>query len=1017
MTSRFHGRFFKRIALGLLLWSAFAFAAPDATLDALQKQLAVDAENNAIAAKRYEKLRQQMQEALIHTNAETLVNKDLEKVSALLRQAQINLDSINININNTDFKRSSLQHIVNEKRRDFHNYIVNAIKANDQPLDAAIQQYQDELDYDKALLAMEKQRLNILAVSQRTAAESVTLLKDWQNALLKYQQEKSQQVRNADLAKTLIDLQHERQEWLTKATKYNAELKTITDRGAQNDRWIALEADFFHAQENARIIDMEIQLAKIRNASQNLPLVDNEARSITELDDIAERVSELLDQLVTLKTSAQKKLSTLNSRLELTANDDVQNMLSSAARDNIKENLTKIIEKYEATLQQVINLEKAIRVYQQALRKTIGRVLSQQHGLPGFEWRAWTDLATNIASMPTLTGRAFYAMYKHFVFMLTRADWLRLSAMGVMVVLFWGLWKVGRRFLYKAIIGLKRRGKGIASNLVYLVCQLFYRLSTDIILLGGLLLLLFVSGFASRSLAIYAFLAIVWLVFRCAVVVARITLLEAEGDASGRDVKLYRTLRWAFWSGGIISVFTVLAHRLNLPYSTQEFFTWLFMIFLTFIAVVLLRYWRLYPELLSPYTKSAPVYVQRTIVLLSFLIPLTLLSNAVIGVLGFIDLSMAIGRYEFLFLLVLSLFMVFRGLWLDGSYFISNFLIRHVPHGWLWTQAFLKPMDRVIRLGLILGSLVFLFFLYGWGSQSIVTQRLYAIFTYPLFHITESPISIASFVELFLLLSVFFWAAKWIREFSYRWFFLNVNDVGMRTSLSIFCQYVVIIIGIFVTLKLLGIGLTGLTVIAGGMAVAIGFGLRDLANNFVSGLLLLFERPLRAGDLVSIGTFEGEVSSIGMRSITMSTWDHMEVFVPNSDVFSKPFTNWTLQDSIVRSVVSVKVNRQDNIEDVQYLIYQVLERLEVVLKQPAPQVFLKEIDDVLIEFEVRYYINLQVKPRAEVRSMVLVELWRCFDENGIQPPYPKQDIYVKELPGQKAPDAQKRHFLMQKKLQ
>ena len=107
---------------------------------------------------------------------------------------------------------------------------------------------------------------------------------------------------------------------------------------------------------------------------------------------------------------------------------------------------------------------------------------------------------------------------------------------------------------------------------------------------------------------------------------------------------------------------------------------------------------------------------------------------------------------------------------------------------------------------------------------------------------------------------------------------------------------------------MLGIDLTGLAVVAAAFAAGLGFGLRDLANNFFSGILLLVERPFRTGDIISLGEFEGEIVHTGMRSMTIRSWDRMEVIIPNSDMFTKAFVNWTHQDSIVRSVITIKVN-------------------------------------------------------------------------------------------------------------
>ena len=103
-----------------------------------------------------------------------------------------------------------------------------------------------------------------------------------------------------------------------------------------------------------------------------------------------------------------------------------------------------------------------------------------------------------------------------------------------------------------------------------------------------------------------------------------------------------------------------------------------------------------------------------------------------------------------------------------------------------------------------------------------------------------------------------------------------------------------------------------------------GFGLRDFASNIVGGIMLLIERPVSEGDLITIGEYEGRVAHIGIRSMRVSSWDNMEVLIPNAETFNKPFTNWTHQDSIVRTVVPIKVSRSDDPVMIQQLILDVL---------------------------------------------------------------------------------------------
>jgi potassium efflux system protein len=200
------------------------------------------------------------------------------------------------------------------------------------------------------------------------------------------------------------------------------------------------------------------------------------------------------------------------------------------------------------------------------------------------------------------------------------------------------------------------------------------------------------------------------------------------------------------------------------------------------------------------------------------------------------------------------------------------------------------------------------------------------------------------------------------------------------------------VIGILIILRVLGIDFRALTVVAGMFFFGVGLGLRDLFNNFACGFLLLIERPIRVGDIVSINGSEGDVIHIGSRAVTIRTFDHMELLVPNAEIFSKTFINWTAKDNIVRTVFHLKVNRSDNPHEIQKLIYDVLAAHKAVLKDPEPEVFMKELMEET-EFEIRYYINIRhVKSRMGVRSEVLADLWDIFAKHNIEPPYPRREI-------------------------
>jgi potassium-dependent mechanosensitive channel len=492
------------------------------------------------------------------------------------------------------------------------------------------------------------------------------------------------------------------------------------------------------------------------------------------------------------------------------------------------------------------------------------------------------------------------------------------------------------------------------------------------------------TPFQNYKLLVYLFAT--WLSFKALIDIARVTLLDRVSDISGKDVLLYRRLRYTFVSGGVITGFMVISYYLGINELGQQFLARFFMIFLLVLSIILYKHNDVIPGLLRPILRRKRVYIKKIVRILSYLIPVTIFINAIIGILGYIDLAWVMSYYQAIFLLVLTAYVLLRGIVTDLLEMTSEWMIKKLVNGWLWTEILLKPIDKLIRIALIILSVMTLFLAYGWDSNSMVVSRIISFFNYRFIDISGVHISFKSVIEFIILLAVFIWCTKWIRELCYRWLYISIKDKGLRNSLSVFSQYLIVIIGAIITLRVLGIEFSGMSFILGGLAVGMGFGLRDFASNIIGGLMLLIERPVREGDLISLGQFEGRVAHIGLRSMRVRSWDNLEVLIPNAETFNKPFTNWTHQDSIVRTVIPIKLQRQDDPVKIQQLIIDVLTIIPEVLEQPNPQVFLKQIDEALIEFEVRYFINIEENSRVEVRSKVLFAIMAQFNTTGVKPP-------------------------------
>lgn len=488
----------------------------------------------------------------------------------------------------------------------------------------------------------------------------------------------------------------------------------------------------------------------------------------------------------------------------------------------------------------------------------------------------------------------------------------------------------------------------------------------------------------------------IWLIFRILVHIARLALLERVSDESGKDVRLYYRIKWLLVAGGWTMGLMMFSHQLPLSLLLQDIFNRFFMLFLLAVAVVAWKSKETIIHVLDPIIQLKKTYIRNAVILLVILLPLTILTTAIIGLVGYINLAWILSKYQVEILLVITTYILGRGLIFDALELLSEWMISSLQNGWLWIEVLLKPLDKLFQVLLMGSCAYFLFWLFGWASDSRMLNGLLKFGEYPLVNVSGIYITPANIVKFLIVLSVSIWVARWTREFCYRWLYRHTKDPGIRNSLAVFTQYAVILIAGFLNLHILGLEFSGMSMIIGGLAVGMGFGLRDFASNIVGGLMLLIERPVREGDLISLGNYEGKVAHIGIRSMRVSSWDNMEVLIPNAETFNKPFTNWTHQDGIVRTVIPIKVNRSDDPLMIQQLIMDVLAIIPEIVADPPPQVLLKQIDEVLLEFEVRYFINVQVYTRFEVRSKVLFAILSQFKAAGIHAPIPPIHVELKE---------------------
>ena len=228
----------------------------------------------------------------------------------------------------------------------------------------------------------------------------------------------------------------------------------------------------------------------------------------------------------------------------------------------------------------------------------------------------------------------------------------------------------------------------------------------------------------------------------------------------------------------------------------------------------------------------------------------------------------------------------------------------------------------------------------------------------PFVRAADTEISIASIVWAVMVFALFYMSGKVVRGLLTDFLFpLLKVDEGMRYALSTSLNYVVTLLGLISAFGAIGINWATLTVFIGAMGVGLGFGLQKLANNFVSGLTLLFEQPVRRGDFLEIGNKQGVVHKIGSRGTVIATRDNTFLIVPNAEIMENIITNWSYQDLKTRVRIPFSVAYGTDLQKVDKMVLEIADSIPTILKKPAPKVSLNKFGGSALEFELQVWVS------------------------------------------------------------
>ena len=242
---------------------------------------------------------------------------------------------------------------------------------------------------------------------------------------------------------------------------------------------------------------------------------------------------------------------------------------------------------------------------------------------------------------------------------------------------------------------------------------------------------------------------------------------------------------------------------------------------------------------------------------------------------------------------------------------------------------------------------------------------------------------------IFLLLYV---ATKLTHFLEKRVLVKRIPDQGTRASILTIFKYIVIFLGIIIVFQSAGFSLGTFSYLAGALGVGIGFGLQNIAQNFISGLLILFERPIKVGDRIEVGNVTGDVTEISLRSTKILTNDNINIIVPNSEFINNKVINWSYNERRVRFKFPVGVSYNEDPNKVRDIVIEVAKEHDGVLKHPAPQLWFSEYADSSLNFLLFIWTSRYIQNPAVLKSELYYKIFERFDEEGIEIPFPQRDL-------------------------
>jgi len=277
-----------------------------------------------------------------------------------------------------------------------------------------------------------------------------------------------------------------------------------------------------------------------------------------------------------------------------------------------------------------------------------------------------------------------------------------------------------------------------------------------------------------------------------------------------------------------------------------------------------------------------------------------------------------------------------------------------------------------------------------------IWHRIYQILETPLFPLGDGQINLGDLIYFIISVGILIWLSGLLRRILVRSMIRRYKqDPGIAHSTGSILRYIILVIGFIVILQTAGLNLSALGLLAGALGVGIGFGLQGIANNFISGIIILFERPVKVGDRIQVGEIEGDVVIIAARATTVITNDNIAIIIPNSEFINNQVINWSHNDRNIRFRFPVGVSYKEDPEKVKKIILEAAYENHGVLSNPPPDVIFEEYGDSSLNFSLIVWTSEFITRPKILKSQLYYSIFKKFRENQIEIPFPQRDLHIR----------------------